>query len=279
MGNAKTKFGIAETKFGNAKTKAGNAETKFRIVRTKSGNARTKFGNAVTESGIGGTESGDAASEALSHPPEPGPRRPEADPPSPRHLRPETGLALLPSPCAFCLPVPDPDAPVPGQGIPLLPRQVVIENPVINSRPLRQLLPILQAYGTREDKCHVNHVACDTDQWEQKVAQALEEMPQVRCYVKNQDLEFEIPYTLGGQEHRYVPDFLVKWDDGQPDPLNLILECSGEKRRDKEAKVATALNQWVPAVNNHGGFGRWAFVEVGDPWLTTGLLASYRGLT
>ena len=22
----------------------------------------------------------------------------------------------------------------------------------------------------------------------------------------------------------------------------------------------------VPAVNNHGGFGRWAFVEVGDPW-------------
>lgn len=123
-------------------------------------------------------------------------------------------------------------------------------------------------YRTREDKCHLNHVVCDTDQWEQKVAQALEEMPQVRCYVKNQNLGFEIPYTLGGQEHRYVPDFLVKWDDGQPEPLNLILECSGEKRRDKEAKVATALNQWVPAVNNHGGFGRWAFVEVGDPWNT-----------
>jgi hypothetical protein len=23
---------------------------------------------------------------------------------------------------------------------------------------------------------------------------------------------------------------------------------------------------WVPAVNNHGGFGRWGFIEVDDPW-------------
>jgi type III restriction enzyme len=30
--------------------------------------------------------------------------------------------------------------------------------------------------------------------------------------------------------------------------------------------VAAARNLWVPAVNNHGGFGRWAVVEVTDPW-------------
>jgi len=23
---------------------------------------------------------------------------------------------------------------------------------------------------------------------------------------------------------------------------------------------------WVPAINNHGGFGRWAFIEINDPW-------------
>ena len=23
---------------------------------------------------------------------------------------------------------------------------------------------------------------------------------------------------------------------------------------------------WVPAINNHGGFGRWAFIEIADPW-------------
>ena len=37
-------------------------------------------------------------------------------------------------------------------------------------------------------------------------------------------------------------------------------------KMDKAAKVATARTQWVPAVNSHGGFGRWAFVEVADPW-------------
>ena len=37
-------------------------------------------------------------------------------------------------------------------------------------------------------------------------------------------------------------------------------------RNDKAAKVATARTLRVPAVNNHGGFGRWAFVEVTDPW-------------
>ena len=50
------------------------------------------------------------------------------------------------------------------------------------------------------------------------------------------------------------------------DVLNLIVEVTGEARKDKAAKVATARTLWVPAVNNHGGFGRWAFVEVTDPW-------------
>ena len=30
--------------------------------------------------------------------------------------------------------------------------------------------------------------------------------------------------------------------------------------------MATASNLWVPAINNHGGFGRWAFLEITDPW-------------
>jgi predicted nucleotidyltransferase len=41
---------------------------------------------------------------------------------------------------------------------------------------------------------------------------------------------------------------------------------SGLRDKDKVAKVATARTLWVPAVNHHGGFGRWAFVEVTDPW-------------
>lgn len=36
--------------------------------------------------------------------------------------------------------------------------------------------------------------------------------------------------------------------------------------KDKEAKVTTAKTLWIPAINNHGGFGRRAFLEVKDPW-------------
>ena len=84
-------------------------------------------------------------------------------------------------------------------------------------------------------------------------------------FVKNDQMGFTIPYTFNGRERNYVPDYIIRIDDGQPEPLNLILEVSGEKRSDKDAKVATARNFWVPAVNNHGGLGRWAFIEITDP--------------
>ncbi len=65
-----------------------------------------------------------------------------------------------------------------------------------------------------------------------------------------------------------MPDFIVRLDDGKgPDnPLNLIVEVTGEKDRKKAAKVATARNLWIPAINNHGAFGRWEFIEITDPW-------------
>jgi type III restriction enzyme len=53
---------------------------------------------------------------------------------------------------------------------------------------------------------------------------------------------------------------------GKDDLLTFIVEVSGEPRRDKAAKAATARNRWIPAVNNDGRFGRWAFIEVTDPW-------------
>lgn len=53
------------------------------------------------------------------------------------------------------------------------------------------------------------------------------------------------------------------WDRGL---LNLITEVSGEKKKDKEAKVTTASTLQVPAVNNHGGFGHRTFLEIKDPW-------------
>ncbi len=126
-------------------------------------------------------------------------------------------------------------------------------------------------YVTNPAYCHISHVVGDTASWEQKMAQALEDLGDegvLFAYVKNQQLGFCIPYAVSGEEHNYMPDFIVRLDDshGRDDPLHLIIEVTGERDREKAAKVAAARNLWIPAVNNHGSFGRWDFVEIADPW-------------
>jgi type III restriction enzyme len=58
----------------------------------------------------------------------------------------------------------------------------------------------------------------------------------------------------------------LKNTDDQSPPLDLIVEVTEEKKKDKKAKVSTARTLWVPAMNNHGEFGRWVFIEITDPW-------------
>jgi type III restriction enzyme len=123
-------------------------------------------------------------------------------------------------------------------------------------------------YRTRPDKSHISHVVLDSG-WEAKLAEVFDnEMEEVIHYAKNFQLAFTIPYTFNGEEKSYLPDYLIHIDDGHgpEDYLNLILEVSGEARKDKATKVATTRNLWIPAINNHGGFGRWAFLEIVDPW-------------
>ena len=132
-------------------------------------------------------------------------------------------------------------------------------------------------FATRADKCHISHVVADTDSWEQKMAEALENLPEVIRYVKNHNLGFTISYTLNGEEKNYIPDFIACIDDGcgPDDLLNLIVEVTGERKKDKTAKVTTAHTLWVPAINNHGGHGRWAFIELTDPWDAANRIRSF----
>ena len=140
-------------------------------------------------------------------------------------------------------------------------------NPRASSRfvDLQTTRPVMV---TNAAKCHVSHVVADTGSWEQKAAETLETMPEVLRYVKNHGCEFRIPYTHDGAERWYYPDFVAHIDDGHGagDLLNLVLEVSGRDLPEKQAKTAAARAHWTPAVNNHGGWGRWAFFEARDPW-------------
>jgi type III restriction enzyme len=123
---------------------------------------------------------------------------------------------------------------------------------------------IKDVYSTK--KSHVNYVASHTQSWEQKLAQVLEDMPEVIAYVKNEGLRFTIPYVTEGRAANYIPDFVARVNAGSGQLVNLIIEVTGQKRKEKEAKASTAHDLWVPAINNHGGFGRWEYIEITDPW-------------
>jgi type III restriction enzyme len=129
-------------------------------------------------------------------------------------------------------------------------------------------------YSTDPKRCHLNYVTLDSG-WEAKLAAILEHMDGVVSYVKNQGLNFTIPYTYEGRAANYVPDYIVRIADGDEAPVNLIVEVSGEAKKEKVAKVATATDFWVPAVNNNGSFGQWSFLEVSDPWDAVNLIRAH----
>lgn len=118
-------------------------------------------------------------------------------------------------------------------------------------------------YTTNPDRCHVNHVVTDSD-WEAEFARVAEAHPQVMSYVKNQGMQFEVPYRDGTQQRRYWPDFILRIDDGQSEPLNLVVEIKGFRAIDAQLKAETMRKLWVPGVNNLGSYGRWEFAEFID---------------
>ena len=120
-------------------------------------------------------------------------------------------------------------------------------------------------YKTGAHRCHVNWVILDSD-WEAEFCRVVEFHPRVKAYVKNHNLGLEVPYRYASVTRTYIPDFIVLVDDGHGDDdlLHLIVEIKGYQREDAKVKKATMDTYWVPGVNNHGRYGRWAFAEFTD---------------
>ena len=118
-------------------------------------------------------------------------------------------------------------------------------------------------WRTDPAKCHINWAICDSD-WEAEFCRVVEAHPRVLAYVKNQSMGFSVPYRMGGTMHQYIPDFVLKIDDGGEEPVHLVAEVEGMVGEDAKVKARTMRASWVPGVNNLGGFGRWAFAEFKD---------------
>ena len=138
-------------------------------------------------------------------------------------------------------------------------------NPTGSTRLVRFATTKKTRWQTSPTRCHVNWIICDSD-WEAEFCRVAESHQRVYAYAKNQGLGFEVPYRMGAEAHRYLPDFIVLVDDGygKDDLLNLVVEIKGYRGEYAKEKKSAMETYWVPGVNHIGTYGRWAFAEFGD---------------
>ncbi len=136
-------------------------------------------------------------------------------------------------------------------------------NPTGSTRHVNFTTSKTGIWATDSRKCHVNLGVLDSD-WEAEFCRVVESHPNVKAYVKNHNLGLEVPYLYGSTPRRYIPDFIVQVDDGQDDPLHLIVEIKGYRGEDAKEKKNTMEAYWLPGVNALGQYGRWAFDEFTD---------------
>ncbi|MBF0526931.1 MAG: type III restriction endonuclease subunit R, partial [Deltaproteobacteria bacterium] len=103
----------------------------------------------------------------------------------------------------------------------------------------------------RTKKSHINVCVYDST-WEAADAFVLDDSEKVASWAKNDHLGFEVLYIYRGVVRKYRPDFLVRLVNGEM----LVLETKGQDTEQDKVKHFY-LEEWVKAVNAHGGFGRW----------------------
>jgi type III restriction enzyme len=129
--------------------------------------------------------------------------------------------------------------------------------PVFESnKPIRSTADMLPWFTGRPvveaKRSHINLCVADST-WEAQAAYELDHCNNVAAWVKNDHLGFEVAYIFEGVFHKYRPDLLIRLANAK----NLILEVKGENTP-KDKQKRQYLAEWVRAVNEHGGFGKWS---------------------
>lgn len=115
-------------------------------------------------------------------------------------------------------------------------------------------------------KSHINLCVFDS-KWEASEAFELDRNENVVAWAKNDHLGFEIAYVFEGIVHKYRPDFLIRLKNGS----HLVLETKGQDTQ-KDKTKREFLDEWVKAVNSHGGFGKWAWAVSTNPKDVEGII-------
>ena len=111
----------------------------------------------------------------------------------------------------------------------------------------------------RTRRSHINVCVYDST-WEASDAFVLDDSDAVAAWVKNDHLGFEVLYVYRGVVRKYRPDFIVRLKNGD----YLVLETKGQDTEQDKVK-RRYLDEWVQAVNAHGGFGHWRWAVAQHP--------------
>jgi len=125
----------------------------------------------------------------------------------------------------------------------------------------------------RTRRSHINFCVYDSA-WEASDEFELEHNPAVAAWVKNDHLGFEVLYVYRGVVRKYRPDFLIRLASGDM----LVLETKGQDT-DQDRVKRRYLDEWIQAVNAHGGFGRWRWDVSRMPGEIKDILARHAALT
>ena len=109
--------------------------------------------------------------------------------------------------------------------------------------------------------------ACSTAPGKQRKPSKLDRNENVTAWTKNEHLGFEVLYVFKGIVHKYRPDFIVRLKTGN----YLVLETKGQDTDQNKTK-REFLDEWVTAVNEHGGFGKWSWAVSRRPADVTGTI-------
>jgi type III restriction enzyme len=137
-------------------------------------------------------------------------------------------------------------------------------------RPIRSTSDVRTWYTSKPcewtDKSHISHCVYDSG-WEASEGYFLDKSDFVKSFVKNDHLGYFILYNFKGVIRKYYPDFMIRLVNGE----YLILETKGVDSQQNQTK-REFLNEWVKAVNIHGGFGKWNWDVSFHPSDLNGLL-------
>ncbi|WP_227369458.1 BPTD_3080 family restriction endonuclease [Halomonas sp. M20] len=149
-------------------------------------------------------------------------------------------------------------------------RQEVIfdeHRPIGSTAYMRSWLTTKPCKATQRSQ--ISHVVYDST-WEKVVAEICEKDSNITAWAKNDHLDFKVRYLWRGSSRNFIPDYLIRLNNGK----TLVLEVKGQDSAQNAAK-REAMKAWVEAVNIQGGFGQWAFDTVFDPSQTRDVIQEH----